>query len=508
MTKMEFIAEGTTCESCAKVIERQALKVPGVKSVRFDYATETGSVVFDDSQTDIDIILYKIEEKGYSCFILDGGKAEPGSNAGVSSRRGYGRTLGWVFGLIGIVVALYFITTLVGGVELPAISQNMGYGLLLVVGLLTGFHCIAMCGGFVVSYTAKDAQKGRKSHRSHVSYGVGKVISYTVIGAVFGLVGSIIAFTPLMRGVAGLLAGLFLIVFGLKMLNIFPVLRKFSFRTPGFLNRWVGKNQSSSPLVIGLLNGLMIACGPLQAIYIMAAGTGSWLEGAKLLFVFALGTLPVMLGFGYFASFVSSKMTNKILRISGAIVIILGIVMVNRGLALTGSGYDLNSIVQSVGADGVAGNAVGSADSNVVLLNGYQEIHMDVTRYGYEPNRFVLKKGVPVKWVIDGKELTGCNNAIQVPKLGLTFDIEKGEQTIEFTPTESGTISWSCWMGMIPGSFIVKDDVDVDGGVVVQDAVESAPAPQPAGTCGMGGGGGCGSPSCGAATGGGCGCGG
>ncbi|MBU4339716.1 MAG: hypothetical protein KKD46_02165 [Euryarchaeota archaeon] len=45
--------------------------------------------------------------------------------------------------------------------------------------------------------------------------------------------------------------------------------------------------------------------------------------------------------------------------------------------------------------------------------------------------------------------MTGCNNAIIVPSLGLEFDIKKGEQIIEFTPTEAGTIKWSCWMGMI-----------------------------------------------------------
>jgi len=37
---------------------------------------------------------------------------------------------------------------------------------------------------------------------------------------------------------------------------------------------------------------------------------------------------------------------------------------------------------------------------------------------------------------------------------------KKGENTIEFTPTEAGTIPWSCLMGMIQGSFIVKDNID------------------------------------------------
>ncbi|MFH1063609.1 MAG: sulfite exporter TauE/SafE family protein [Candidatus Woesearchaeota archaeon] len=500
----EFFAEGTTCGSCKKIIEKQASKVQGVKHVTFNLETEEGTVTFDDSKTDIDEILSKIEERGYTCSIIDD-DADNGITKDITYRKHNKsdshytlnkRTLGWVMGAIGLLVVAYFIFNLIESVQLPQISQNMGYGLLFVVGLFTGFHCISMCGGFVVSYTTKAAQEGKTSHAQHLMYGIGKTASYTIIGALFGLLGSIIAFTPMMRGVAGVLAGLFLLLFGLKMLNIFPVLRRIQFRTPAFIGRFVGKESKkhSSPLMIGLLNGLMIACGPLQAIYIMAAGTGSMIEGAKLLFVFALGTLPVMLGFGVLTSMISKTATHKILKASGAIVIILGLIMINRGLALTGTGFDLNSMVSSVGAAGTSGSGLtkGNADSNAVLLNGgYQEIRMDVTRYGWEPDKFVLKKGIPVRWIINGKEINGCNNAIQVPKMGLKFDIKKGEQVIEFTPEEEGVIPWSCWMGMITGTFIVTDDGDASS-PEVQKTIAKAPAPSPTGgSCG-GSGGGCG----------------
>ncbi len=465
--KKGFIAEGTTCDSCEKIIKKQALKVDGVEKVAFDLSTEIGFVIFDEKKTNMDNILYKIEEKNYSCFILDEETKKRKSN----------KLFGWIFAIIGILVLGYFLFNFVEGIQLPSISQNMGYGLLFVVGLLTGFHCISMCGGFVVSYTAKHAQEGKKAHKAHLMYGLGKTVSYTIIGAMFGLLGSIIAFTPGLRGTIGLIAGLFLVIFGLKMLNIFPILRKIRIKTPKFLSRFVGKKSknSSSPLVIGLLNGLMIACGPLQAIYIMAAGTGSLIEGAKLLFVFGLGTLPVMIGFGYFASFVSSKVTHKILKASGAIVIILGIMMINNGLVLTGSGYDFSSITGFASAAG--------RQNEGSLVEGFQEIRMDVTRSGWSPDTFVLQKGVPVKWVINGKEITGCNNAIQVPKYNLEFDIKQGEQIIEFTPEEVGTIRWSCWMGMIPGTFIIKDNVDLSNKKAVQEEIAKIPE-QPKSSCG------------------------
>jgi len=305
----------------------------------------------------------------------------------------------------------------------------------------------------------------------------------------------------MMRGVAGILAGAFLIIFGLKMLDLFPSLRKLSIRMPSFMDRFVSKETKAyknNPLVIGLLNGLMIACGPLQAIYVMAAGTGDVFEGAKMLFAFGLGTLPVMLGFGYVTSIISKRATHRILKASGVIVIVLGIIMVNRGLALTGTGYDFNSLTTNLFPFAAADNS-GSEGARLVPAEGFQEIRMEVNRYGWTPDKFVLKKDVPVRWFINGKELNGCNNAIQVPKLGLNFNIRQGEQMIEFTPTESGTIPWSCWMGMIPGVFIVKDEVD---GESIGTELNTVVVPK-GGSCG----GSCGGSTCGLPGGGGCGCG-
>jgi uncharacterized protein len=478
LTRQGFIAEGTTCGSCSEIIQRQAKKIDGVKEIHFDHKTEKGYILFDKNKTNIDTILYKIEEKGYNCFILD----EIHKNKPTNSLNSI---FGWFFAILGIIIIGYFLFSFVEKIQLPQITQNMGYGLLFVVGLLTGFHCIAMCGGFVVSYTAKDAQGGKKSHTSHIKYGIGKLLSYTLMGAIFGLIGSIVAFTPTMRGIAGILAGIFLILFGLKMLNIFHALRSIEIRTPKFISKFIGKESShSGPFFIGLLNGLMLACGPLQAIYIMAAGTGSLIEGAKIAFIFALGTLPVMLGFGYLASLISSKMTKTILKFSGIAVIVLGLIMLNNGLVLTGKGYDFKSLTQPIIT---LSNSQSNLPSNNIAVqkDGYQEISMDVTADGWKPDTFVLKKGVPVHWIINGKEITSCNSAIQVSAYNLKFDVKQGEQTIEFTPQESGTISWSCWMGMIPGRFIVKDDIS-DQTVIKTELSKASPLASSGGGCGCG----------------------
>ena len=487
--KKEFKADGTTCASCEKIIKKQAQKVDGVKKISIDYATGEGTVEYDDKKTDIDEILDSIEKKGYGCVIL-----EREESPGLS---GSSKNMGWIIAIIGVIVLGYFGLRFVEGINLPTISPAMSLGLIFIVGLLTGFHCIAMCGGFVLSYTANDAKEGRSSYRSHLFYAFGKTLSYTLIGAGFGLLGSIIAFTPLIRGVAGIIAGIFLLIFGLGMLNIFPILKKFRIHEPKFLSKFTANKadkHSRSPLIIGLLNGLFIACGPLQALYIMAAGTGSALTGAKILLVFGLGTLPGLLGFGYIATFFSSKMTHKILKASGIIVIILGLFMLNNGLMLSGSGYDIKSIMaKSTVHSGYSPATTNAPQANNVAVqkDTYQEIYMNVTADGYSPDKFILKKGVPVHWIINGIELTGCNKGIIVQKYNLNFEMTPGIQTINFTPTESGVVSWSCWMGMIPGTFVVVDDLNnaADTAAIANTQAAGAGA---GGSCGTGGNGGCG----------------
>ena len=269
------------------------------------------------------------------------------------SSRGRGYVVGALKRLIVVLLSLGGIGLLLyldGMLEQHSVSplggQGLSYGLLLLVGFFTGFHCVGMCGALVVSYTVGGRQRASVGYGAHLSYGCGKTLSYTAIGALFGGLGAIVTFTPYMRGIAGILAGVFLLLFGMSLLNIYAPLNRLRFKTPGFLMRFIGKSvkKHSHPFVIGLFNGLMIICGPLQAMYVMAAGTGSPVEGASMLFVFGIGTLPVMMGFGALASVLSAHVAPKLIKASGIIVIALGAIMLNRGLAMSGSGYDFHTL--------------------------------------------------------------------------------------------------------------------------------------------------------------------
>ncbi len=153
---------------------------------------------------------------------------------------------GLILGVAGVALIILFDTAWISEGGAPDIGQHMSLGLIFLLGLLTGFHCVGMCGGFVLSYTADDARLGRSSYLSHFLYGAGKTLSYTAIGAAFGAAGAFIAFTPLLRGAAGMAAGAFLIVFGLNMLGLFAPLRRFRLGLPAPLQAFVMREASGA----------------------------------------------------------------------------------------------------------------------------------------------------------------------------------------------------------------------------------------------------------------------
>jgi len=488
MEKRKLSVKGMHCKSCEMVITDSVMKMDGVSRFRVDYSKGKGEVEFDPQKTDAEKIMQAVREKGYGC------EQEAGHNHDTKPGRGSWKSVGTVLGFAVVIIGAYIIAQSSLLSVVPEFGTNASLLLIFTVGLLTGFHCIGMCGGFMVSYTTKNAmdeqETGARSSRTgrlkpNLSYSAGKLISYTIVGAFFGLVGSFFTFTGPMRGIMAVAAGALMVIMGLNMLNIFPFLRRVNFSGLGFLGKRMARKEGQpkavrqglkGPFTLGLFTGLM-PCGPLIAMELYAAGTGSVLLGATALLVFGLGTLPIMNGFGAAISMLSMNFTKRILKVSAMIVIVLGIVMLSRGMTLSGVGFNLNSVSASL---------VGASGQDINVTGGMQEINMTVTSSGWTPDTFVLKKDVPVRWNIDVQQLTSCNREIIVPAYDLDIKLKQGLNVVEFTPDKEGTISWSCWMGMIPGTFVVKSDIDLSSQQQVQAALNSAPAPKASGGCGCG----------------------
>jgi sulfite exporter TauE/SafE len=93
-------------------------------------------------------------------------------------------------------------------------------------------------------------------------------------------------------------------------------------------------------------------------MYIMALGVTDPLKGALLLLCFGTGTLIPLLTFGIFASALSGKTQNQLMAVSGILVILMGLMMTDRGLKMTQSGYNFGAIVERFSTPRVTDSAI------------------------------------------------------------------------------------------------------------------------------------------------------
>jgi len=347
-----------------------------------------------------------------------------------------------------ILIVGYFLVSYFGGFEILGQltgGYEVGFGIIFIIGLLSGFHCIGMCGSIVVSYSTMCLGDNSKSLWPHWQYNIGRIISYTIIGAILGGFGAFFGINPTFNGIVTILAGVFMFFLGLSLVSKWSILEKLKLKTPQFIAKYIfsQKNKKSAPFIIGLLNGFM-PCGPLQAMQLYALTSGDALKGAIILFLFALGTSFLMFGFGAFLSAISQKTIKNILKFSGILVIVLSLFMVLRGLANFGVNLTLPQTYTDT-------NTNQTVDNSQV-----QEVKMVVNYYGYEPNVLNIKKGIPVRWIIDVQQMSGCNSKILLPDYNISQNLKLGENIIEFTPTKSGELKFSCAMRMIWGKFIVE----------------------------------------------------
>ena len=103
------------------------------------------------------------------------------------------------------------------------------------------------------------------------------------------------------------------------------------------------------------------------------------------------------------------------------------------------------------------GTRISASSANVDAAANVQVVRMTVGRWGYEPNTLTIQSGVPVRWLISSDGNAGCASSLVVPSMNIRKFIGAGKTEINFTPTGTGTIPFSCGMGMYRGKFVVVD---------------------------------------------------
>ena len=204
-----------------------------------------------------------------------------------------------------------------------------------LIGLLGSAHCVGMCGGFVLAI-AQGQGGARSAQVSQILYFLGKTLTYALFGAVAGGVGQVIgAVFSGMQNVLSIVLGVFLVGIGLGLLG---VLRRFEgprfmarlSRLPAVLGRLLKRRTHAATFGLGMVNGLL-PCGLVYGVLALAAATGSPLRGALTMAVFGVATIPALYLLAMASFLMRPAWRMRLNRISGVLVIVLGLITILRG---------------------------------------------------------------------------------------------------------------------------------------------------------------------------------
>lgn len=221
------------------------------------------------------------------------------------------------------------------------------FSILFGLGLVSSLHCVQMCGPVVVSFSLSSSlQKASQQVAAHLSYNIGRVVTYSLLGAVAGLTGQVFDLAGRLAGIENLvaiIAGALMVIAGLLMLELLPHrwLQRFDplRYTTRFL-RPLGSRIASptvgSKFVLGLLLGFL-PCGLIYAALFKAMAAGTALAGSLAMMAFGMGTVGALFALGVFSSAFSLKLARLNAsgwgtRLTAISVALLGAILVWRGL--------------------------------------------------------------------------------------------------------------------------------------------------------------------------------
>jgi uncharacterized protein len=438
--KLKVKITGMHCASCEVLIERRFKKVPGVEKVRVRQGE--ADIVYSQKPS-LQQLNHAVEKDGYSVHAY---------SASTLDRKNTKRDYAEIGALFLVLIAVYFLLKQFSLIPEVGLTDNMSYGFIFIIGLIAATStCLAVSGGLLLAVAAKYSEahpnlSGTKKFKPHIFFNIGRIVSYTVFGALLGALGSLFMFSSGVSGIITVVVSIVMIFIGLQMLNLFPA--KFSVKMPKFIAHRVydeitKEYRPSAPFFLGATT-FFLPCGFTQALQLYVLTTGDWVTGALTMLVFSLGTAPSLIGLGAVTSFTKGSFHKHFLRFAAVLVILLGVFSLGSGMNLLDSGD--SSLPVNAGTGSVA------QDPNVQLIDGKQVVNMRIDGFNYYPSQFTVEAGKPVEWNVDASKAAGCGKVLIADKIGVREYIQ-GTKTIRFTPTQPGTISFTCSMGMMtPGA--------------------------------------------------------
>ncbi len=327
----KFFVEGMHCKSCVVLTEGELNNLPYVEKAVSDLSTCCVEVTGEFGQkahTEVTSELSKVLEKhGYKLLIEKNNKKVNWSEFKIA--------LPITFLFLGFFVFLQKL----GIVDL-ANTQSIGVGTAFVIGIIASLStCMAVVGGLVLSISANYA-KGKSKVMPQVLFHLGRLVVFFILGGVIGAIGASFQLGVWGNFILGLLVGIIMLMLGLNLLDIFGFTSRILPTLPTFISKPIVKLKNNKgplvPVILGIATFFM-PCGFTQSMQIYTLTAGSFINGALIMFVFALGTLPVLAILSITSHKIgNSKWSGVFFKTAGLVVVSFAVINILNSLAVIG----------------------------------------------------------------------------------------------------------------------------------------------------------------------------
>jgi sulfite exporter TauE/SafE len=207
----------------------------------------------------------------------------------------------------------------------------------VILGLLGSFHCIGMCGPIAFVLPVDRTNKVKQGYQT-ILYHLGRLLAYSIIGVLFGLVGKGLYLAGFQQRLS-ILLGILMIVIVLIPLRIF---NKYNFSKPlyGFIGKvksklglYLKRTSNKAIFTIGFFNGFL-PCGLVYMALVGATATSEFYLGGLYMFLFGIGTIPMMTVAVYSKNMFSVNFRTRIQKAIPVFVVVIGLLFILRGMGL------------------------------------------------------------------------------------------------------------------------------------------------------------------------------
>lgn len=449
MNRMVIPIEGMHCKSCELSIEDKIKEINSVAKVSVSHITGKAKIWFENKKPSLSEVSKAVKDAGYN--VAESGQQK--KKYWISHNPMNYFYLGCAAAIVAFIYALAKDS---GLANLASAVTGQSIGMSAVIGLVAGLSsCMALIGGLVLALSANHAEAHPEAtklqkFRPHLFFNLGRILGFAVFGGLIGLIGGVMQPSVRIMSILALLVGVVMILLGLKLTEIFPILDRVNITLPKFISRVFRSNKdkreySHASAFIGGAMTFFLPCGFTQAMQLYAISTGSFVSGALIMSLFALGTSVGLLTIGGLTSLFQNK-AKLFFATAGLAVILLGLVNIQNAGRIV--------FAKSASSISVDTLAPVSFEEQKIKAEFWARPNPDM-----EPYNFTVKVNQPVRMeVLAHTNGIGCMSTIMIPGLYNTPQTFKKDETVtmKFTPKKTGTYDITCAMGVKRGEIKVE----------------------------------------------------